>query len=81
MSVPFFYNGGPGASAEMKRDLARVRNNNPSWFNARRVKEKRVVQGKEETVTVWQEPRAAWMSPRQRHELCDAQPISGRKIL
>jgi hypothetical protein len=72
MSVPFYYNHGPGASAQMKADLKRVRLARPDRYLTRKVKESRVdTAGKTTAVIVDRQPDAVAISPRERHYLSD----------
>lgn len=70
MSVPFYYNHGPGASAQMKADLKRVRAAKPERYLTVKVKEQRVdSDGKTFHVTVNREPDAVAPTPYERHRL------------
>jgi hypothetical protein len=70
MSVPFYYNDGPGASAQMKRDVQRVRLAKPHRYVSHKVKEQRMSEdGNSITVTINAEPTAAPMSARARHAM------------
>lgn len=70
MSVPFYYNHGPAASAQMKVDIHRVRLARPDRYRTRMVEEQRMgADGNTTTVTVRAQPDAQPISPRQRHKL------------
>lgn len=72
MSVPFYYNHGPQASAEMKRDLKRVRAKRPERYLERKAKEQRFdADGKQTTITVTVPAQAQPMSGKERHKFCD----------
>ncbi len=71
MGVPFYYNHGPQASAEMKRDLARVRKNHPERYLERKAKEQRNTPDGQVTVTVTVPAEAQPMSGQERHKFCD----------
>lgn len=82
MSVPFYYDHGPAASAVMKADMHRVRLARPDRYRSRLVKEQRMGEdGNTTTVTVRAEPDAKPISGRQRHELCTVKLHAGAKLV
>jgi len=68
MSIPNYYNDGHTASAEMKRDLARVRLAKPERYLTRKVKEQRHSTEGTVDVVVNREPDSLAMGRRARHE-------------